>query len=119
MPFLFSYGTLQQANVQQTTFGRLLVGEKDILPCYQVGEVLIQDEHVLHTSGKAYHPILMYKGDANDQVIGTVFEISDKELLQADSYEVDAYVRRSATVLSGKTVWIYADAREEMNEEKS
>jgi len=118
MPYLFSYGTLQQANVQQTTFGRLLSGEKDSLPNYRVGEVLIEDAHVLQTSGKAYHPILMYTGDANDQVIGTVFEISDDELLQADSYEVDAYVRRAAKVLSGKTVWIYADAREEVNEGK-
>jgi hypothetical protein len=29
MPLLFSYGTLQQENVQLATFGRLLYGQKD------------------------------------------------------------------------------------------
>lgn len=79
-----------------------------MLPGYQVGQVLIDDVHVLQTSGKAYHPILIYTGNANDQVAGTVFDISEAELLQADGYEVDAYQRVAAKVLSGKTVWIYA-----------
>jgi hypothetical protein len=32
MPLLFSYGTLQQEDVQWSTFGRLLEGEPDELP---------------------------------------------------------------------------------------
>jgi len=31
MPLLFSYGTLQQQSVQQSTFGRLLTGRSDAL----------------------------------------------------------------------------------------
>ena len=31
MPLLFSYGTLQQEDVQLATFGRLLQGQKDEL----------------------------------------------------------------------------------------
>ena len=31
MPLLFSYGTLQQENVQLSTFGRLLQGQRDEL----------------------------------------------------------------------------------------
>ena len=34
MPLLFSYGTLQQDDVQRATFGRLLTGQRDTLPGY-------------------------------------------------------------------------------------
>ena len=42
-----------------------------------------------------------------------VFEISHAELLKADSYEVDDYMRIAASTTSGRTVWIYADARQQ------
>ena len=54
MPKLFSYGTLQQKNVQLANFGRELSGSKDILQGYIVGEVEITDERVLRESGKAF-----------------------------------------------------------------
>jgi gamma-glutamylcyclotransferase (GGCT)/AIG2-like uncharacterized protein YtfP len=110
MEYLFSYGTLQQKNVQQANFGRELRGEKDALPGYVIGELTITDERVLRESGKAVHPILEYTGNNHDEVAGTVFELSPEELLQADDYEVDAYRRVSATLRSGKTCWIYAAA---------
>ena len=106
--WLFSYGTLQQKNVQLANFGRELSGVKDSLPGFVVGEVTITDERVLRESGKAVHPILRYTGNNTDKVEGTVFEISQEELLRADDYEVDDYVRREATLVSGKCCWIYA-----------
>ena len=93
MPKLFSYGTLQQKNVQLANFGRELSGSKDTLQGYVVGEVEITDERVLRESGKAFHPILRYTGNLADEVAGTVFELTDAELTQADDYEVDAYQR--------------------------
>ncbi|RZJ42033.1 MAG: gamma-glutamylcyclotransferase, partial [Brevundimonas sp.] len=36
---LFSYGTLQDPNVQQANFGRLLEGSPDRLPGYETGWV--------------------------------------------------------------------------------
>lgn len=108
MPLLFSYGTLQQKNVQLANFGRELVGSKDALPHYVVGSVTITDERVLKESGKAVHPILKFTGHAADEVQGTVFEVTDAELAQADDYEVDDYERVSATLKSGRTCWIYA-----------
>lgn len=110
MQKLFSYGTLQQENVQLDTFGRLLTGEKDVLIGYQLGEVRITDPAVLKASGKEFHPILRLSNNPDDQVQGTVFEITDQELAQADEYEVDAYKRVSAKLLSGNTAWIYAAA---------
>lgn len=110
MPKLFSYGTLQQKNVQLANFGRELTGNKDILPGYVVGEIAITDLRVLKESGKAIHPILRFTGNSSDEVAGTVFELTDAELAQADDYEVDAYIRVSACLKSGTDCWIYAAA---------
>jgi gamma-glutamylcyclotransferase (GGCT)/AIG2-like uncharacterized protein YtfP len=110
MPKLFSYGTLQQKNVQLANFGRELTGHKDILPGYVVGDIEITDSRVLRESGKAIHPILRFTGSSSDEVPGSVFELTDAELAQADDYEVDAYVRISASLKSGSQCWIYAAA---------
>lgn len=108
MQLLFSYGTLQQKNVQLANFGRELTGSQDVLPNYVVGDITITDERVLQESGKAVHPILQFTGNEADEVHGTVFEVTDAELAQADDYEVDDYQRISATLKSGKICWIYA-----------
>ncbi len=112
MEKLFSYGTLQQQNVQLATFGRILQGEPAVLPGYIIGQLKITDPAVLAASGKQYHPILRYSGNPADQVPGTVFALTAQELQQADSYEVADYQRRSAILQNGQQVWIYAAARE-------
>src|SRR5690606_22040473 len=110
MPLLFSYGTLQQKDVQVANFGRELQGTRDVLQGYVVGEIKITDERVLRESGKAIHPILTFTGNLTDEVKGTVFEFTDAELLQADDYEVDDYTRISVRLKSGRECWIYAAA---------
>lgn len=112
MPKLFSYGTLQQENVQLATFGRKLVGSKDELIGYQLGEIEITDADVVAKSGKRFHPMLIKTNNPNDKVVGVIFDITDDELAQADSYEVDDYVRVEGHFNSGATAWIYADARD-------
>ncbi len=111
MPHLFSYGTLQQADVQRSTFGRLLTGHADVLPGYAQALVAIDDPDVVATSGKTHHPIVKYSGVASERVAGTVFEITDGELAQADRYEVAAYRRVAVTLASGLSAWVYVDAR--------
>ncbi|MDO4696681.1 MAG: gamma-glutamylcyclotransferase family protein [Neisseria sp.] len=111
MQKLFSYGTLQQANVQLATFGRLLDGMPDELPGYRLGEIAISDSRVVAASGKTHHPILIKTGCPDDRVAGMVYLLSDEELAAADAYEVDDYVRVAAVFASGETAWIYADAR--------
>ncbi|QFT56534.1 gamma-glutamylcyclotransferase family protein [Microbulbifer sp. THAF38] len=110
MERLFSYGTLQQENVQLETFGRKLKGSGDILIGYQLSEIRIIDPQVIQTSGKEFHPILKYTGNFSDEVEGTVFEISAEELAQSDAYEVDAYQRVAAKLKSCTKAWIYAEA---------
>jgi len=112
MELLFSYGTLQQKNVQLANFGRELVGKKDSLPGYVLGDIVITDERVIRESGKSVHQILKRVPNQEDRVLGTVFEITPEELMQADDYEVDDYKRVSAQLSSGVTCWIYAAATE-------
>ena len=112
MPMLFSYGTLQLASVQQANFGRLLSGQADSLVGWRQDMVEITDPKVLAESGERFHPILRYTGQAQDTVAGTVFNISDAELLRADSYEVDDYHRIEVPLASGLKAWVYV-AREQ------
>lgn len=112
MPKLFSYGTLQLESVQLATFGRLLDGEKDSLIGYQLGEIEITDPDVLQKSGKRFHPMLIKTDNIHDKVDGVIFDITDNELAQADSYEVDDYARIEGHFDSGVTAWIYADAKD-------
>lgn len=111
MPLLFSYGTLQQDNVQLSTFGRRLAGEPDALPGFELTVVLIEDASVIATSGKTHHPIVKFNGSLASRVPGTVFEISEAELGRADQYEVSAYKRVAVTLASGKEAWVYVSAR--------
>lgn len=112
MPRLFSYGTLQQENVQLATFGRRLAGQTDQLVGFVQTEIEIVDPDVIRTSGKTHHPMLMFTNRGEDHVNGTVFDITDAELVQADAYEVDDYKRVAVTLVSGLHAWVYVDARQ-------
>lgn len=112
MEKLFSYGTLQLEEVQTSTFGRILDGEKDVLVGYVNATVKITDQKVIAASGTDIHPILKFTGHETDRVSGTVFEVSADELAQADAYEVEDYVRIEAVLKSGIKTWVYAAAAE-------
>jgi hypothetical protein len=77
MPFLFSYGTLQQEDVQLSTFGRTLTGRSDQLENFEQSMVLIEDQEVKAKSGKTHHPIVKFTGRSSDRVDGTAFEITE------------------------------------------
>jgi len=98
MPLLFSYGTLQQEDVQWSTFGRLLEGQRDELPGFERSE------------SATGHANVVFSGSADGRVAGTVFEITDAELAAADEYERRAkYSRIAATLASGRQAWVYVD----------
>lgn len=107
MPYLFSYGTLQKEEVQIETFGRILQGEKDVLKGYKLKMLEITDPEVLRKSNQKYHPILEFSGNADDEVEGVLFGVTDEEILQADEYEVDDYKRIETVFKSGKVGFIY------------
>ena len=112
MPLVFSYGTLQHAQVQLATFGRLLQGQRDELHGFEPSLVKIEDPQVVATTGKTHHANVTFNGRPDSRVGGTVFEISDAELAAADQYEHLAAYKRIAVVLaSGKQAWVYVDVR--------
>ena len=83
MPLLFSYGTLRDPAVQRANFGRELAGREDRLPGYAQRLVEITDPEVLRVSGQTHHPIVVETGADSDAVPGTVFEVTDEELVVA------------------------------------
>jgi hypothetical protein len=111
---LFSYGTLQLPDVQRATFGRELAGRPDAIVGYRLDYVTITDPQVLAASGSDRHPILIpadgSRGRVAGAVEGTVFAITESELLAADEYEVDDYQRIAVPLRSGDTAWVYVFA---------
>ena len=112
MPLLFAYGTLQQEDVQLSTFGRLLQGQRDELLGFEQSLVRIEDPQVVATSGKPHHANVTFNGRNDSRVSGTVFEITDAELAAADQYkQLATYKWVAAMLASGKQAWVYVDAR--------
>jgi gamma-glutamylcyclotransferase (GGCT)/AIG2-like uncharacterized protein YtfP len=111
MPWLFSYGTLRQREVQVANFGRELAGHDDELVAYTQTLVEITDARVVELSGSAWHPIVAPSTDPDARVAGTVFELTDSELAAADDYEVDDYTQVEVTLASGTSAWVYLDKR--------
>lgn len=111
MPLLFSYGTLQRADVQLATFGRLLIGQPDELVGFEEGVFEILDPDFVATSGKARHAIVTFNGRENSRVKGTAFELNESELAASDEYEPAGYRRIATTLASGREAWVYADDR--------
>ena len=110
MPFLFSYGTLQQPTVQIATFGRLLDGERDELVGFEQSLLEIADPAFVAASGRSHHAIVRFTGNRDSRVSGMVFGVTERELASADAYEPDGYTRIKTTLASGKEAWVYAAA---------
>tara|TARA_B100000929_G_C15411179_1_gene388021 strand:+ start:537 stop:869 length:333 start_codon:yes stop_codon:yes gene_type:complete len=109
MENLFSYGTLQFKKVQQETFGRILNGKKDILRAYKLKDLIIKDKNVINSSGINTHPIIYYTGEKKDFVNGILFNVTELEIIKADSYEVSEYKRVKVKFESGNNGWVYIE----------
>ncbi|PKA98719.1 gamma-glutamylcyclotransferase (GGCT)/AIG2-like uncharacterized protein YtfP [Flavobacteriaceae bacterium MAR_2009_75] len=97
MPYIFSYGTLRQIDIQEQLFGRKLEGEPDELLGF---ELSLQ---------KAYgkYPIIVKTENHNSKIGGVAFQISEDELLHTDIYEGSEYSRIQVPLKSGKQAWVY------------
>ena len=101
MPLLFSYGSLQRADVQQSTFGRMFAGARAELVGWQI---------VPPSPGGSPHANAVRF--AASRIAGTVFIVTDSDLAAADVYERrDGYVRVMVRLASGREGWMYVDAR--------
>ena len=106
--FLFSYGTLQNEEVQMELFGRILYGSADVLKGHKAVTIEIKDEPFLKEEDK-YQLIAVISED-RDSIKGTVFEVTEEELFMADKYEPNNYKRVTVALKSGKQAWVYVAA---------
>ncbi len=104
----FSYGTIQQENVQRRLYGRSLEGSKDYLPGFRIILVENKDHRSRSRGEEQMHKLAVASGNSGDLVEGTVFELTDEELDLTDRYEPDGYTRVRVRLQSGKEAWTYA-----------
>lgn len=99
MEHLFTYGTLQEEQVQQDVFGRLVQGHPDALLGFKKMENAVYGQY----------PVVIPTEDAKDKVKGTVYQVSLTNLEKADAYETDAYKREKFPLESGLEAWVYIE----------
>ncbi|HEY5750784.1 MAG TPA: gamma-glutamylcyclotransferase family protein [Chryseolinea sp.] len=102
---LFSYGTTGIRPAEH--FSSLIERPQGSILGYSLSYIEIVDKEVIAKSGQTHHPIIQYSGKAEDEVEGTVFNVTKEELLQADEYEVDDYKRVTVPLKSGGFTWVY------------
>jgi gamma-glutamylcyclotransferase (GGCT)/AIG2-like uncharacterized protein YtfP len=101
LPLLFSYGSLQRTDVQQSAFGRVFDGARDEVVGWQIVPPSPRGSpHANAIRSEASH------------IAGTAFVVTDAELAAADAYERrDDYVRVMVRLASGREGWMYVDAQ--------
>jgi gamma-glutamylcyclotransferase (GGCT)/AIG2-like uncharacterized protein YtfP len=102
MEQLFTYGSLQNADVQETIFGRKLEGKPEILVGYTVKEISIEEEF-----GMEKYPIIVPTQNEEDTISGILYELSPSDLQKTDTYEGYHYKRIQVALESKQTAWVY------------
>jgi len=102
---LFTYGTLQHDDIQENIFGRILQGIPETLIGYALREIQIEEEF-----GIVHYPIIVETHNPEDTINGIVYEITTKELHQADLYEGSHYKRVEVHLHSNQKAWAYSVA---------
>jgi gamma-glutamylcyclotransferase (GGCT)/AIG2-like uncharacterized protein YtfP len=105
MQKLFAYGTLRDQDVQENLFGRILHGTPETLVGYELNEIQIEEEF-----GIEHYPIIMETNNSNDTISGVLYEVSMRELHQADLYEGLHYRRVEVHLQSNQKAWAYSAA---------
>jgi len=105
MKKLFSYGTLQHDDIQENIFGRILQGTPETLVGYALKKNQIEEEF-----GLIHYPIIVETHNPEDTINGIVYDITTKELHQADLYEGLHYKRVEVHLQSNQIAWAYSAA---------
>ncbi|MEM8999475.1 MAG: gamma-glutamylcyclotransferase family protein [Bacteroidota bacterium] len=99
LEYLFTYGTLQNRQVQQYVFGRILKGIPDHITGYKYLENAIYQRY----------PLVQRSNNMKHTVKGMVYELSKSDLLRCDVYETSAYKREKVILQSGTVAWVYIE----------
>lgn len=95
MAKIFTYGTLQEPEVQIDTIGRTMDGKHDALSGYKKSSITIKN---------IVYPILI---PGNEKIDGIVYDVTDEELKKLDIFETTIYRRVEVTLESGTKAWVY------------
>ncbi|ANW96487.1 hypothetical protein AXE80_09430 [Wenyingzhuangia fucanilytica] len=110
MLLFFSYGTLQFDKTQIETFGKLLPGTKDILKGYKLNNIKVLNPEIINLIDNNSHPIATLTNNPNDEIIGTVFELTNEELNKINEIAMkgNSNIKKIEVILqSGKKSWTY------------
>lgn len=99
MEYLFTYGTLQDPQVQEYIFGYILAGRPDFLFGFKRFENAVYGQY----------PLVLQTQNGEDKVEGMVYEVSITDLKKADIYETSAYKREKFRLESGTVAWVYIE----------
>jgi gamma-glutamylcyclotransferase (GGCT)/AIG2-like uncharacterized protein YtfP len=102
---LFSYGSLQQNEIQEDVFGRTLKGTPEKLIGYALKKIQIEEEF-----GLVNYPVIIETKNDLDSIEGFVYDLSENELTQADLYEGMHYKRVEVLLHSNQKAWAYSAA---------
>ena len=105
MENLFAYGTLKDKEIQETIFGRVLIGTNDKLIGYAVKKIQIEEEF-----GIIQYPIITATQNPEDSISGILYQISPEELQLSDKYEGMHYKRIQVQLESDEMAWTYSAA---------
>jgi gamma-glutamylcyclotransferase (GGCT)/AIG2-like uncharacterized protein YtfP len=94
--YLFVYGTLIDPFIQQHVFGRVTLGEADVLASYK--------KETIRLDGGLY-PII--RPEVDGRVEGRLLQLSPVELALIDQYEGTDYRRIKVSLVSGRQAWVY------------
>lgn len=98
MESLFTYGTLQDPDVQTRVFGRVVAGMPDTLPDFR--------RSTINIDGSVYFIAVADIGQAID---GQVIEVTANELQKIDIYEGPEYRRIHVRLATGRAAWVYCE----------
>lgn len=87
-------------------FGRKLNGSTDILQGFKIETIEITEQAFLSKGEEKYQGTLVPSNN-NDQVQGTLLELTNEELLLIDKYEPGNYKRIKMPLQSGKKAWVF------------
>ena len=100
---VFSYGTLQDPEVQKELYNRVLEGQPDRISGYVLESINLPDSSFNYIS----YSIAKLTGNPQDSIEGFVFYLSEHELKITDTYESEAYERVQIKLDSGIEAIVY------------
>lgn len=95
--YLFTYGSLQDEQIQTALFERKLKGKPDTLLGYEIAKEKLA----------GIYPVIFKSPSTISGLSGMVYELNKTDLEKADEYEGEDYQRIEVVLNSGTKAWVY------------